>query len=228
MKFILSYSGISALLCFSMPTSTHAKYGQSHFQRPCQLLEIKIKSCQQKTFNSKQFDTWRNRFFGAKKYSKTSGTIVVADVISSKHSPCFPEHKSDSNLFKPYYKKTGRFFIENESCTSLQQNKRPSKVLARKLTCDTPNAIEIEDCFFQAIQEKYDLVFTSVKINFFSSFYRGFDMNNEKISCKKESKNCKTTLSKEQKNYQKSCERAGAMSYLCNCSFIICTDRINH
>lgn len=122
---------------------------------PCEQFELKVKSCQQKTFESSDYRRGsRSRKVPGLSYS---GALVSAQVLSQKMVQCYKGHKIDPKMYRKTKVRSEEapFFIKDGKCS------QKSTIIATQVNtfCDTPGAVEIPDCFINALSYQEKLIF---------------------------------------------------------------------
>lgn len=122
---------------------------------PCEQFELKVKSCRQKTYKSSDYR--RGSSSHEVPSLSYSGVLVSAQVLSQKMVQCYEGHKIDPKMYRKTKINDDKvsFFIKDAKCS------QKSTIIATRVNtfCDTPGAVEIPDCFINALTYREKLTF---------------------------------------------------------------------
>jgi ribosomal protein S17 len=133
---------------------SHAKFAASAFKMPCHEMEIKISSCEGKDVKGSDL---RKRYRKNVKDPSVQGAFIQGEVLSDKAVQCHTGQKMDTSKFRSKEKQKKKFFVIQGSCLKLKVGST-TKVTNLRSFCDTPGAMEINECFYSALARRFQSI----------------------------------------------------------------------
>ncbi len=144
------------VLLFIIVTPIEAKFASWAFDIPCTGIELKVTSCEEKSFSNLSFMKKAALLRKKKQEIILKGAVVKGSIIKTAPVSCRAKQKLDISRYKEANYKGKEFLILGKSCSKI--SRESLKIRATKSFCDTPGALEIRDCFYNQFQYKMKMI----------------------------------------------------------------------
>lgn len=138
---------------------SHAKFAMSAFQIPCHEMEIEISSCEAKQVKGSDLKT---KYIKKRKDPSVQGALIQGKILSDKAVKCNQKQKMDMTKFRSKENQKKKLFVIQGSCLELKTGQKV-KVQNQRFFCDTPGAMEINECFYNALARKFQAIIVRKK-----------------------------------------------------------------
>lgn len=158
----MQFRVIFFLVFLLTPCLTYGKFAPWVVEIPCNLIKLKINSCQ-------EFKIDNYELGALKKHNKIEikGSLTTGTPLDQTPVKCHDNQKMNPerfNLINFSANKSYHFLVRDRSCSDIQQGQLIN-IRTIMTFCDTPNAMMIKDCFFGAIQHKKNLYIVDQILN---------------------------------------------------------------